>query len=301
MENTQNYALGWLRDLPSFKDYTPDTKEVSNSLKVLGEADSIKNMLKSAGVTASKPALPASKDLRKWCSPIEDQQSIGSCTAHAGVGMIEYYEKRAFGKHIDASRLFLYKVTRNLLKWTGDTGAYLRSTIGAMTLFGVPPEDYWPYLITNYDIEPTAFCYAFGQNYKSITYYRLDPVGTKTTDLLTSIKTHLNSGIPSMFGFSVYNSIYSAVDGRIPYPSASDPMVGGHAIFTVGYDDKMDIPTADGAKKTKGALLIRNSWGKSWGENGYGWLPYDYVLNGIAVDWWVILKNDWINTGNFKA
>ncbi|POY36071.1 cysteine protease [Solitalea longa] len=301
MENSKNYALGWLRDLPSFKDYTPDTKDVPNSLKVLGESDSIKTMLKTAGVTASKPALPASKDLRKWCSPIEDQQSIGSCTANAGVGIIEYYERRAFGKHIDASRLFLYKVTRNLLKWTGDTGAYLRSTIGAMTLFGVPPEEFWPYQISDYDIEPSAFCYAFGQNYKAITYYRLDPPGTKATELLTAIKSHLNSGIPSMFGFSVYNSIYSAENGRIPYPSASDPLVGGHAVLTVGYDDKLEIPTAAGDKKTKGALLIRNSWGKSWGENGYGWLPYEYVLNGIAVDWWVLLKNDWINTGNFKA
>lgn len=302
MENSHIYALGWLRDLPSFKDYTVDTKSVSDTLHSVGETDSIKNMLKTAGVTtAAKPSLPSKKDLSAWCSPVENQESIGSCTANAGVGMIEYFEKRAFGRHIDASRLFLYKVTRNLLKWNGDTGAYLRSAIGAMTLFGVPPEEYWPYVISNYDNEPSAFCYAFGQNYKAITYYRLDPSGTKTTDLLLSIKSHLNSGLPSMFGFSVYNSIYSSTDGTIPYPSANDPLVGGHAVMAVGYDDKLEIPDASNTTKTKGALLIRNSWGNTWGDKGYGWLPYDYVLNGLAVDWWVLLKNSWINTGNFKA
>jgi C1A family cysteine protease len=72
-------------------------------------------------------AAPASVDLRAWCSPIEDQGNLGSCTANAGVGLLEYYERRAFGKHLDGSRLFLYKASRNLLGWTGDTGAYLRT------------------------------------------------------------------------------------------------------------------------------------------------------------------------------
>jgi hypothetical protein len=55
-------------------------------------------------------------------------------------------------------------VTRNLLNWTGDTGAYLRTTMGALTLFGVPPEEYWPYNIANFENEPTAFLYAYAQN-----------------------------------------------------------------------------------------------------------------------------------------
>ena len=71
--------------------------------------------------------------------------------------MIEYFEKRADGKYIDASRLFLYKVTRNLLNFKGDTGAFLRSAMGAITLFGVPPEEYWPYDIEKFDKEPPAF------------------------------------------------------------------------------------------------------------------------------------------------
>ncbi len=67
--------------------------------------------------------LPTSVDLREWCSPIEDQGEINSCTAHAAITLVEYFQRRAFGKYLDASRLFLYKVTRNLLNWKGDRGA----------------------------------------------------------------------------------------------------------------------------------------------------------------------------------
>ena len=78
-------------------------------------------------------------DLRAWCSPIEDQGAIGSCTANAAVGLLEYFERKAKNRYIDASRLFLYKAERDLLGWTGDTGAYLRTAMEALVLFGAPP------------------------------------------------------------------------------------------------------------------------------------------------------------------
>jgi C1A family cysteine protease len=69
----------------------------------------------------------------------------------------------------------------------------------------------------------------------------------------------------------------------------------------VGYDDKMKIKnTNPGAQETTGALLIRNSWGTGWGSGGYGWLPYEYVMKGLAIDWWSLIKNEWIDTGMFK-
>lgn len=81
----------------------------------------------------------------------------------------------------------------------------------------------------------------------------------------------------------------------------SDDNVGGHAIDAVGYDDSRKIKNAGpGGVATKGAFLIRNSWGTGWGDKGYGWLPYDYVLNGLAVDWWCLIKGEWIDTGEFK-
>jgi C1A family cysteine protease len=302
-QTVEKRAMGWLPDYPDFRDYTAEENKVSTSLKRLGQKQSIKAMLSKIGVADPSSKLSSSVDLRPWCSPVENQLTLGSCTANAGVGMVEYFERKAFGKHIDASRIFLYKTTRNLLRWKGDTGAFLRSTMGALVLFGVPPEEYCPYVVDDFDKEPSAFCYAYAQCFQAISYYRLDPPGTAATALLQTIKANLAASLPSMFGFTVYSSYtQAAATGKIPMPTTGERIIGGHAIMAVGYDDTIKIKnTTTGAVETTGALLIRNSWGSGWGISGYGWLPYEYVLKGLAVDWWSLLKNEWVDTGEFKA
>jgi C1A family cysteine protease len=293
------FALGWLPDFPDFRDYTAQSTEMAELLEPTG-------LLRSRQREGRKKGglLPESCDLRPWCTPIENQLRLGACTAHAGVGVLEYYDRKCFGKHIDASRLFLYKVTRNLMHQKGDTGAYLRLTMGAMVLFGVPPEEFWPYSddAEVFDREPPAFCYAFAQNYKTIKYYRHDPPNTSTPDVLTQVKTYLAAGHPVMFGFTVYDSIsQAATTGLIPFPSAKEKIEGGHAVMAAGYDDQKRVANSYGSIETKGALLIRNSWGPTWGERGYGWLPYDYVLKKLAQDFWSVLKKDWVDTGQFNV
>lgn len=294
MEN-HKLGMGWIPDYPDFRDYTLENKET----------DELKKLLKPIGLDKVKvSSLPATADLREWCSPIENQGQIGSCTANAGAGVVEYFENRAFGKYLNASRLFLYKATRNYAKLSGDSGAFLRSTMGALALFGVPPEEYWPYTdkTPDFDKEPSAFCYSFAANYKSIKYFRHDSTGLSKTAVLESVKKSLGAGIPSMFGFTVFNSISQAAKtGKIPFPCQNEKIMGGHAIVAVGYDDNMKIKNTTCGSETTGALLIRNSWGTTWGENGYGWLPYEYILKETAVDFWSILQQNWIDTGIFKV
>ena len=277
---------GWIVDYPDHRDYTPWSQEVEGIFSSVGFFD--------------PENIPEKVDLRSWCSPVEDQGRIGSCTAHAAAGIVEYFERKAFGKHIDVSRLFLYKVTRNLLKWSGDTGAFLRTAMAALRLYGAPPESYWPYIVEKIDEEPGAFVYALAQNYKATKYVKLDNKDISKEELVTNIKKNLAIGFPLMFGFSTFDSLAQArYTGLIPFPSKTETAKGGHAVGCFGYDDTLEITHDFTKEKTKGAFLIRNSWGPKWGHQGYGWLPYDFVLSGLAVDWWTLISADWVDTGEF--
>jgi C1A family cysteine protease len=293
-QTEQTVGTGWLPPMPDFRDFTDRQEDIVPMIRKLGFSATAKK----------EEALPMSVDLRKWCSSVENQGSIGSCTAHACVGVVEYYECRAFGKFIDGSRLFVYKTTRNLIKARGDTGAWLRSTMGALALCGVPPEKYWPYTdkTPDFDKEPTSFVYAVADNYEAMKYFCHDPMNDqlKPVDVLQSVKKYLAAGVPSVFGFFGFPSFEKAeAKGDIPYPCPGEKSQWGHAIAAVGYDDKKKIKNMKCNKSTTGALLIRNSWGKEWGEKGYGWLPYEYVLNKLAVDFWSLLSMEMVDTKQF--
>jgi C1A family cysteine protease len=281
-------------------DYS-DEKAQTNCLQFI----ILKKHLEKITVTAPNNLvglviLPEFIDLSYWCSEIEDQGSLNSCTASAAIALMEYFQKKSFGKYIDASRLFLYKATRNLMQIEGNVGTSIRNTMKAMALFGVPPEEYWPYDEAKVNVEPNPFCYAFAQSYQALKYFRLDPAGITNKVLLAQIKAILVTGFPCVFGFTLYSSIYDESNprGHIPYPHGRDKAEGGHSVVAVGYDDYKVIKNADD-KETTGALLIRNSWGTKWGEGGYGWLPYEYVLKGLTADWWSLLSSEWFDTEQF--
>jgi len=282
-------GTGWLPPMPDLRDYTEFNEQICLLTQKLGIGETGENV-------------PVSVDLRKWCSPVVNQLSLGSCTANAGMGIVEYYERRAFNKHIAGSRLFLYKVTRNLMQQSGDTGATLRDVMKALALCGIPAEKYWPYNVAEFDKEPPSFIYSIADNYEALKYFCHDPLGSgiSPVTLLDSVKKYLASGIPSMFGFYGFPSFNdSDVKGGIPYPCQGESAEWGHAIVAVGYDDEKKITNLKCNKATTGALLIRNSWGTTWGDKGYGWLPYEYVLNKLASDFWSLLGMEWVDSGQF--
>lgn len=282
------YALGWKPDLPDFRDHTEQNGAARKLLEPLGL------------LTVSN--LKTSIDNRQFCSPVYDQKQLGSCTANMGVSMIEYCEFRAFKKFIKGSRLFVYKTTRDHAGIKGDYGAEIRNTLGALAIYGVPPERLWPYSDDEkrFDVIPPVSVYIVAQSYQAQQYMRLDYAGIDPQVSLFQIKKYVAAGFPVGFGFSVYDSIEQAdTNGRIPFPGSREGIEGGHAIMCVGFDDNIDVSNKKSGGTTKGALLIRNSWGTQWGDRGYGWLPYEYVIRELAEDFWVLLNSEWLDTEQF--
>jgi C1A family cysteine protease len=268
--------FGWRRDLPDPRDYYRDHPSVRAAF---GE------LKKGPQVT------PKNMDWAKYFSPVEDSQQEKLSTSCACVALAGYFERHATGRRSDGSRLFLFQNARKLSGEAGKCGVDLRTTLKALARFGLPPERYGPSDPSRIEDEPEPFLYAYGRDYESLVYVRLDPIGSAGASVLGNVKTYLAAGFPSVFGFPAFDSLTREAD--VPFPTRFESVLGGSAAVAVGYDDARRI------RSTKGALRVRMCWGEDWGEGGYGWLPYAYVEQGLAVDFWSLLRPDWLASGEF--
>lgn len=244
-----NAWYGWVPDRPDFRD-----------------------KLYSA-IAAPPKKLPPKVDLRAGCSPVENQGSLGSCTANALVGNLEFLEKKASRRAFNLSRLFIYYNERAMEGTISeDAGAAIRDGVKSLTKQGVCSENQWPYKVANFANKPTTDCYRQAASRLVTSYHRV--IG------LQQMRQCLAEGYPFVFGFSVYESFESdavARTGTLNLPKKGEKQLGGHAICAIGYDDAAQ------------RLLIRNSWGKDWGVKGYFTMPYDYASNSnLADDFWTI-------------
>lgn len=272
-----------------------------------------------SGLLTSAPPLV---DLRPICSEIEDQDDLGSCTANMFAGMVEANEISQGVKgrlslaganvsvsnlvtHKDGSlsytttvtpsatmatplvqisRLFEYYATRKIAGTINeDSGATIRDTIKAGVKYGIVDEVVWPYDISKFKTKPPAAVWTKAAKHKVTSYHAI------TDGDITTMKAALAAGFLVGYGFQVYDYFLSsamAKKGFLDLPKATEKSQGGHAQCLVGYDDNKVNPFR---RSSKGAFLVRNSWGKDWALQGYYYVSYDYIRDTqLASDFWVI-------------
>jgi C1A family cysteine protease len=242
---------GWVRDLPDKRDYRF-----------------------SAPLTVTA-ALPPGVDLTSACPAVYDQGQLGSCTANAIAAALEFDQMKQNQSPIFVpSRLFIYYNER-VIEGTvnSDSGAQIRDGMSSVANQGACSEDMWPYDITQFAVQPPDACYQTALQFTATAYQSI-------TQDIDQMKGCLASGYPFVYGFTVYESFESdqvAQTGQVPMPGPDEQVVGGHAVLAVGYDDSNQW------------FIVRNSWGDSWGMQGYFTMPYAYLLDpNLASDFWMV-------------
>ena len=245
-----------------------------------------------------RQGVPNGRDLRSTMPPIQNQWNLGSCTANACACLFDAHLIAHGVLTVRPSRLFIYYYARILggqdLK--ADDGASIRNGMKSMAQYGVPPEITWGYIPSMHTVEPPAIVRAIAEKHQMLRYVALvEPDDICQPDLLNQIRIQLHAGRPIVFGTYVYKGIETVSLGNpnIPFPVAGEAPIGAHAMVIVGYDNSRKITNPKDGKSTYGAFLVRNSWGSLWGELGYCWMPYKYLVskdNKQMFDLWVLLE-----------
>ncbi len=214
---------------------------------------------------------PLVSTLKDRMPPVLDQGELGCCVSNAVCNALAFLNIKSNKPIGFKSRIFNYYNSRVLEGTVAeDSGCEIRDAIKSSNQTGDCYDMTWPYDISKFTLQPPQQAYTEAAQHKLVLYQRVNQDRT-------SIKSCIVSGYPIVIGIMCYNSLGNPnVDnGDIPMPTRKDYAVGGHCVLVTGYNDF--------TRKYE----IQNSWGTTWGNKGYGTLPYSYVENSsLATDFW---------------
>ncbi|MBN2825997.1 MAG: hypothetical protein JXQ76_11770 [Campylobacterales bacterium] len=251
--------------------------------------DDVKKYVKKSN---QKRDLPKRVDLRSLMTPIENQGETNSCVANAVAGAYEYLAKQHLQRDYDVSRMFIYYNARYLEaddeNDIEDEGSYIQRAIEGLQEYGACSEEMYPYDEELVNEEP------YQEAYDEAGEFLVEDTQLVETDLSTW-KQCLADGNPIIFALNLFQSFdKQPKKGVIPKPSSKESnrgAHGAHAMLAVGYSDVDRV------------FIVRNSWGERWGDSGYCYIPYDYLMDEEHNhgDSWIIkqLENVELDTDEY--
>lgn len=224
--------------------------------------------------TSTNAVLPAKFDWRNvngknYITPIKDQGLCGSCYAHSSIAIEEamlLINNNVSDYDLDLSEQYIITC---LGIGSCETGGMEVSVLISIRDKGVIEEKYAPYRASSY----LTCNQTLTTDIANITKYKLENWKSTPRQLIPELnvyrltpeslkQTLVNYG-PIVAQFNLYGDFYSYSSGVYSYTSGGN--YGAHSVLIVGYDDDDQC------------FIVKNSWGTSWGENGYFRIAYSEV------------------------
>lgn len=209
-------------------------------------------------------------DLRPWDSLVEDQGALGSCAGNAITNAYELVVKQKQpDEFVELSRLFVYYNARMLEENVEeDAGVfYMRNAFKGCNHYGLCTEQLWPYNTEKFAEKPTEMAYSDAEQRRIPKY--------ATVTGINNMLEVLNLAYPIVIGMDTYASfmLLDSANSVMSMPGATEEYIGGHAMVILGYN------LADQQ------FLVKNSFGREWGADGYCRMPFDYTMKYVFERW----------------
>ncbi|QDT70557.1 hypothetical protein MalM25_35060 [Planctomycetes bacterium MalM25] len=248
--------LGWTPDLPDPRDrlYTP------------------------SGQSPHPTACFLEEEERPLWRPATSKQDISPAVSILATA--DWISRHRRGQRLAGSADFLAARSQDTPSSKPAIGSGLRDTLKALRRFGAPPEPAEAAAPSTGDCDPSGFAYA--SEYAGIRFLRIDGPKGSPQATLVAVREWLLGGSPCVCGFAVLDSVGKGP--LIPYTPDRSAVVGGTAAVVMGFDDSLRVDPS--SRAATGALRVRCCWGVDWGDSGYGWLPYQFLTERLARDFW---------------
>ena len=238
--------------------------------------------------------LPKLIDLSENMTPAKNQSNRGACTYFSTLGMVEGTIKKDLGVEVNLSEEYLIFKSKDLGRFQNMESSTTDANIATIINGGLILEDDWSYQpswfkmippcidFDNSNLEAPKICFSHNGpskdalnrliDSKNIKFYSKQKNTNEIIKFLAKNKRPLTMSIVVNFNAWEESGETDYNEGLRQICLRSPEKCGGHSIVLTGYDME------------KRVFMFKNSWGKNWGKNGFGTIPFEAVLRYVQDD-----------------